>query len=172
MADTEKPAGQASRAKSGIDVDTSLVRALAELLAETGLTEIEVEDNDRRIRVAREHAPVAAATHFMAPPQPAAPIAASAPSAAPAATSSDPAQADTAGALSSPMVGTVYLAPEPEAPNFVAVGDTVKEGQTLLIIEAMKVMNPIAADKAGTVEAILVDNAQPVEFGQPLVVIG
>lgn len=166
MADTEKSA----RPKSGIDVDTSLVRALAELLAETGLTEIEVEDNDRRIRVAREHAPVAAATHYTAPPPPAvAPAAAAAPTAA----SAEPAgQADAAGALTSPMVGTVYLAPEPQASNFVAVGDTVKEGQTLLIIEAMKVMNPIAADKAGKVKAILVDNAQPVEFGQPLVVIG
>mgnify|MGYP002781187828 CR=1 FL=1 len=173
MADHDKSASDKSGRKTGIDVDTSLVRALAELLAETGLTEIEVEDNDRRIRVAREHAPVAAATHFMAPPQPAAaPIAAAAPAAAPAAAGLDAAQSDTAGALTSPMVGTVYLAPEPEAPNFVAVGDTVKEGQTLLIIEAMKVMNPIAADKAGKVKAILVDNAQPVEFGQPLVVIG
>lgn len=166
MADTEKSA----RPKSGIDVDTSLVRALAELLAETGLTEIEVEDNDRRIRVAREHAPVAAATHYTAPPPPAVATAAAA---APTAASAEPAgQADAAGALTSPMVGTVYLAPEPQASNFVAVGDTVKEGQTLLIIEAMKVMNPIAADKAGKVKAILVDNAQPVEFGQPLVVIG
>jgi acetyl-CoA carboxylase biotin carboxyl carrier protein len=172
MADTEKPAGQASRAKSGIDVDTSLVRALAELLAETGLTEIEVEDNDRRIRVAREHAPIAA-THFVAPPQPAsAPVVAATPAAAPASAPKPAAEPDLSGALTSPMVGTVYLAAEPEAPNFVAVGDRVKEGDTLLIIEAMKVMNPIAADKAGTVEAILVDNAQPVEFGQPLVVIG
>jgi len=165
MADTDKPA----RSKSGIDVDTSLVRALAELLAETGLTEIEVEDNDRRIRVAREHAPIAAATHYTAPP-PAAPPAASSPAASPAA---EPAPAaDAAGALTSPMVGTVYLSAEPGAPAFVSVGDQVKEGQTLLIVEAMKVMNPIAADKAGTIKAILVDNAQPVEFGQPLVVIG
>lgn len=161
MADTEKPA----RSKSGINVDTSLVRALAELLAETGLTEIEVEDDDRRIRVARQHAPAGAATYH------AAPVAAAAPAApSPAATLSEPA-ADTAGALTSPMVGTVYLAAEPGTPNFVSVGDQVKEGQTLLIVEAMKVMNPIAADKAGTIKAILVDNAQPVEFGQPLVVI-
>lgn len=170
MADTDKPAGQASRAKSGIDVDPSLVRALAELLAETGLTEIEVEDNDRRIRVAREHAPIAAATHHAPPPPPA--TSAVAPVPAPAVPPGDVVGADVAGALASPMVGTVYLAAEPEAPNFVAVGDAVKEGDTLLIIEAMKVMNPIAADKTGTVKAILVDNAQPVEFGQPLVVIG
>ena len=162
MADHDKSAEQ----KRGIDVDTSLVRALAELLSETGLTEIEVEDNDRRIRVAREHAPVAAAAYQAAPPplQPSTPSAAAAPQPA--------AQPDTAGALTSPMVGTVYLAADPTSANFVSVGDVVKEGDTLVIIEAMKVMNPIAADKAGTVKAILVDNSQPVEFGQPLVVIG
>ena len=158
MAETSKPAG----AKRGLEVDTSLVRALAELLAETGLTEIEVEDNDRRIRVAREHAPVAAAS-YQSPPS-AAPAPAQVPASA--------AEPDAAGALTSPMVGTVYLAAEPGTPNFISVGDQVKEGQTLVIIEAMKVMNPIAADKPGTVKAILVDNAQPVEFGQPLVVIG
>lgn len=162
MADHDKPAGR----KSGLDVDTTLVRALAELLAETGLTEIEVEDNDRRIRVAREHAPVAVASYQAAPPPP--PAAASAPAAAPGEPVGTP---DVANALPSPMVGTVYLSAEPGAPAFVSVGDQVKEGQTLLIVEAMKVMNPIAADKAGTIKAILVDNAQPVEFGQPLVVI-
>jgi acetyl-CoA carboxylase biotin carboxyl carrier protein len=167
MADHDKPAGR----KSGLDVDTSLVRALAELLAETGLTEIEVEDNDRRIRVAREHAPVAAATYHAPPPAHAA-ASAAAPVPAPAVPPGDVVGADVAGALASPMVGTVYLAAEPGTPNFVSVGDQVKEGQTLLIVEAMKVMNPIAADKAGTIKAILVDNAQPVEFGQPLVVIG
>lgn len=160
MADHDKSAEH----KRGIDVDTSLVRALAELLAETGLTEIEVEDNDRRIRVAREHAPAVAAAYHAGPPLP--------PAAAPVVAPSEPPAADTAGALPSPMVGTVYLASEPGTPNFVSVGDQVKEGDTLVIIEAMKVMNPIAADKAGTVKAILVDNAQPVEFGQPLVVIG
>ena len=167
MADTDKPAGR----NSGIDVDTSLVRALAELLAETGLTEIEVEDNDRRIRVAREHAPMAPATHYAPPPAPAASPAV-APVPAPAVPPGDVVGADAAGALASPMVGTVYLASEPGTPNFVSIGDQVKEGDTLLIIEAMKVMNPIAADKAGTVKTILVENAQPVEFGQPLVVIG
>ena len=163
MAETSKPAGT----KRGLEVDTSLVRALAELLAETGLTEIEVEDNDRRIRVAREHAPVAAASYQAAPSPAPAPTPASA--TGPAQPAAEP---EAAGALTSPMVGTVYLAAEPGTPNFVSVGDQVKEGQTLVIIEAMKVMNPIAADKAGTVKAILVDNAQPVEFGQPLVVIG
>ena len=162
MADHDKSAEH----KRGIDVDTSLVRALAELLSETGLTEIEVEDNDRRIRVAREHPPVAAATYQAAPPppQPSTPSATAAPQ--------PTAQPDTAGALTSPMVGTVYLAADPTTPNFVSVGDMVKEGDTLVIIDAMKVMNPIAADQAGTIKAILVDNSQPVEFGQPLVVIG
>lgn len=171
MAETAKPATRSATSGRGIEVDTALVRELAELLAETGLTTIEVADGDRKIRVARDLAPAAA---FAPVASPAPPAAAVAPAAAiPAAAPGEPAQtADAAGALASPMVGTVYLAAEPGAPNFVSVGDTVKEGQTLVIIEAMKVMNPIAADKAGTVTAILVDNAQPVEFGQPLVVIG
>ncbi|WP_374405200.1 acetyl-CoA carboxylase biotin carboxyl carrier protein [Pelagerythrobacter sp.] len=164
MAETKGSAGR----KSGMDVDTKLVRELAELLAETGLTEIEVEDGERKVRVSRGGG-VAAAPAY-APPPPLA--AASAPGAAPGDAPAAPAADDHAGALKSPMVGTCYLAPEPEAPNFVKVGDSVKEGDTLLIVEAMKVMNPIAADKAGTVKAILVDNAQPVEFDQPLVVIG
>jgi len=163
MAETKGSSGRSS----GMNVDTRLVRELAELLAETGLTEIEVEDGDRKVRVAR------GGTMMMAAPQPmASPPAAPPPSgAAPAAPVAEPA-ADVAGALKSPMVGTAYLTPEPGAQPFVKVGDSVKQGDTLLIIEAMKVMNPIAADKAGTVQSILVENAQPVEFDQPLVVIG
>ncbi|MBX7460915.1 acetyl-CoA carboxylase biotin carboxyl carrier protein [Qipengyuania sp. YG19] len=150
-----------------MNVDTSLVRELAEMLGDTGLTEIEVEDGDRKIRVSRGGGvAMAAAPAPMANPAPAVPAA----PAAPAETAQ--AEADTAGAMKSPMVGTVYLAPEPGASDFVKVGDSVKEGQTLLIVEAMKVMNPITADKAGTVKSILVENAQPVEFGQPLIVIG
>ena len=99
-------------------------------------------------------------------------LAAAPAAAAPVPESAAAPEADTAGAIKSPMVGTVYLASEPGAANFVKVGDSVTEGQTLLIVEAMKVMNPITADKAGTVKAILVENAQPVEFDQPLVVIG
>lgn len=154
--------------KSGMNVDTALVRELAEMLGDTGLTEIEVEDGERKIRVSRGGG-VAMAS---APMPAAAPVAAAAPapSAAPAPEAAAPAE-DHANAIKSPMVGTVYLAPEPGASDFVKVGDTVKEGQTLLIVEAMKVMNPISADKAGTVKAILVDNAQPVEFDQPLVVV-
>ena len=159
-----------SAGKSGMNVDTSLVRELAEMLGDTGLTEIEVEDGDRKIRVSRGGG-VAMAAPMAAQMAAPAPAAARAPAAAPAAESA-PAADDTAGAIKSPMVGTAYLAAEPGAPDFVKVGDSVKEGQTLLIVEAMKVMNPITADKAGTVKSILVENAQPVEFDQPLVVIG
>ena len=153
---------------SGMNIDSKLVRELAELLNETGLTEIEVEDNDRKIRVARGGvvASVAAAPAVAPVPAPAAAPAAAAP--APAVAPAD----DHGDAIKSPLVCTAYLAPEPEADNFVKVGDSVKEGDTLLIVEAMKVMNPIPADKSGTVKAILVDNGQPVEFDQPLVVIG
>lgn len=151
----------------GMNIDSALVRELAELLTATGLTEIEVEDGKRKIRVAKK----AAAQVAMAQPQPyAVPQPAPAPAdAAPAAPAS--AVNDLADALTSPMVGTAYLSAEPGAAPFIREGDTVKEGDTLLIVEAMKVMNPITADKAGTVRAILVENAQPVEFGQPLVVI-
>ena len=151
----------------GMNIDSKLVRELAELLAETGLSEIEVEDGDRKIKVARQltAAPVVhAAAALAAPaPAPAMPLPAAAePAAAPAV---------DANALKSPMVGTAYLSPEPGAAPFIAVGGQVKAGDTLLIIEAMKVMTPITADKAGTIKAILVENAQPVEFDQPLVVI-
>ncbi|OZA94444.1 MAG: acetyl-CoA carboxylase, biotin carboxyl carrier protein [Erythrobacter sp. 34-65-8] len=160
MADTKGASGQ----KSGMNVDTALVRELAELLAETGLTEIEVEDGTRKVRVSRGGS-VAAPAMYAAP-------AAAAPSHAPAAPApAAPAPANNANAVKSPMVGTVYLAAEPGAANFVSVGQTVNAGDTLVIVEAMKVMNPIIADRAGTVEAILVENAQPVEYDQPLVVI-
>ncbi|MFN6935639.1 MAG: acetyl-CoA carboxylase biotin carboxyl carrier protein [Tsuneonella sp.] len=161
MADSKGATGRGS----GMNIDTKLVRELAELLADTGLTEIEVEDGDRKVRVSRGGVAMAAPVAMTAPDAAAAPAA---PSAAP----TTDAAADVAGALKSPMVGTVYLTPEPGAAPFVKVGDTVNQGDTLLIIEAMKVMNPIAADKAGTIRAILVETAQPVEFDQPLVVIG
>ena len=150
----------ASRSSGGMSIDTALVRELAELLAETGLTEIEVEDGNRKIKVSRQ----AAAVHAVAAPAAAPAPAAAAPVAAPAPTI-DP------GAVKSPMVGTVYLAAEPSSPNFIEIGSKVKAGDTLVIIEAMKVMNTITAPNAGTVTAILVENAQPVEFDQPLVVV-
>ena len=163
MASTKGSAGRGS----GMNVDTGLVRELAEMLGETGLTEIEVEDGERKIRVSRGGG--VAAASVMAPQPAFAPMA--------AADASQPSDkpgeaADHAGAIKSPMVGTVYLAPEPGADNFVNIGDSVKEGQTLLIVEAMKVMNPITADKAGSVKAMLVENGQAVEFDQPLVVVG
>jgi acetyl-CoA carboxylase biotin carboxyl carrier protein len=149
-----------------MQVDTDLVRQLAELLDATSLTEIEVQDGERRIKVARK---VQAAAQTYAPaPAPSALPAAPAP-AAPAAAA--PPQVDNPNAIRSPMVGTAYLAPEPSAPNFVSVGDKVAAGATLLIIEAMKVMNPITAPHAGTVRAVLITNGQPVEFDQPLVVM-
>ena len=150
----------------GMNIDSKLVRELAELLAETGLTEIEVEDGDRKIKVARQITAAPVQTYASAPAArpaaaPALPLASSAP---------EPAAVD-ANALKSPMVGTAYLTPEPGAAAFISIGGQVKAGDTLLIIEAMKVMNPITADKAGTITAILIENAQPVEFDQPLVVI-
>jgi acetyl-CoA carboxylase biotin carboxyl carrier protein len=171
MANDAGEGGKANGRKSGMNIDTALVRELAELLNETGLTEIEVEDDDRKIRVSRGAVAAAAAPVYAAAPAAPAPVD-PAPAAAPApAEAAAPAGPDMKNAVKSPMVGTCYLAPEPGAANFIAVGQSVKEGDTLLIVEAMKVMNPITAPRSGTVSAILVENAQPVEFDQPLVVI-
>ena len=150
--------------------DTALVKALADILDEAGLAELEYETADLSVRLSRVSgaapvAPVAA----VAAPAAARAAAPAAPAAAPAADSAD--AASHPGAVTSPMVGTVYVAPEPDAPNFIEVGGTVKKGQTLFIVEAMKVMNPITAPADGTVKQILVQNAQPVEFGEVLVVI-
>lgn len=152
---------------SAMQVDTAMIRQLAELLDETQLTEIEVADGDRRIRVARQiMAAAPAAATYTAP-------SAAGPTPAAAQDGGEPVVAprDHPGAVKSPMVGTAYLAGSPEAAPFVAVGDTVKAGDTLLIVEAMKVMNPIVATKPGKVAQILVDNGQPVEFDQPLVIV-
>ena len=150
--------------KNSASDDTALVKALADILDDAGLAELEYETADVSVRLSRVAgaapvAPVAAAA--------AAPVAA--PAAAPAADSAD--AASHPGAVTSPMVGTVYTAPEPDAPSFIAVGDAVKKGQTILIVEAMKVMNPITAPADGTVTQILIQNAQPVEFGEVLIVI-
>ena len=160
MSDKENNSG-------AMKVDVDLVRQLSELLDATQLTEIEVEDGDRRIRVARKVQHTAAAPVYQAAPAYAPPPVASAPAAA----APEPAAASHANAIKSPMVGTAYLAPNPEAKNFVAVGDQVSAGDTLLIVEAMKVMNPITAPGAGTVKAILIESGQPVEFDQPLIVV-
>ena len=158
------------RKSGGMNIDTALVRELAELLNETGLTEIEVEDDDRKIRVSRG-AVASAAPVYAAAPAPVAATAAPAAAAPAPAEPAAPAGPDLKNAVKSPMVGTCYLTPEPGAAPFVSVGQAVKEGDTLLIVEAMKVMNPITAPRAGTITAILIETAQPVEFDQPLVVI-
>ena len=146
-----------------LTIDPDLIRRLAELLKETGLGEIEFAEGDRRIRVAMPAtAPAAVAAAVPAP------VIAAAPAAAPPAAG---AGNGPASALTSPMVGTAYLAPEPNAPHFVKPGDKVREGQTVLIIEAMKVMNAIRAPRSGTVTQILVANGAPVEYGEPLLVI-
>ena len=155
-------------------VDTDLIRQLADLLTEKDLTEIEVEDGDRRVSVKRNTmARDMAAAMGRAPAAPAAaapPAPAASPAPAPAVT--EDSAAAHPGAVKSPMVGTVYLSAEPGGAPFVAAGARVKEGDTLVIVEAMKVMNPITAPRAGTVSQVLVQDGQPVEFDQPLVIIG
>jgi acetyl-CoA carboxylase biotin carboxyl carrier protein len=154
----------AKEAKSRGGPDQDLIRELASLLEETGLSEIEIEREGLRVRVARQQ--VFSAT-TLAPALAAPPSAAAVPPAK--AASEDPAKHP--GCVKSPMVGTAYLASEPGAPPFIDVGTRVAQGQTILIIEAMKTMNHIPAPKAGTVTAILVGNGHPVEFGEPLVII-
>ena len=165
-ASASKSSSKASAASGG--VDPALVREIAQALVDTNLTEIEVRRGDLRIRVSRQTlatpaayapAPLAAA--------PAPPMGLPSALATPASASLD----DHPGAVKSPMVGTVYLAAEPSAPAFVSPGDKIAAGQTLLIVEAMKVMNPITAPRAGTVRQVLVENGQPVEFDQPLVIV-
>jgi len=144
-------------------VDQQLIRDLAGILNDTNLTEIEVELGDLKVRVSRQ----APAVHAIAAPQPS-----YAPAAALPATAAAPAAVDVSkNAVPSPMVGTAYLAPSPDAKAFIEIGTKVKEGQTLLIIEAMKTMNQIPSPRAGTVTAILFEDGQPVEYGMPLVVI-
>lgn len=150
-------------AGEGMNVDIEFVRDLATILDKAGLSEIEVEDGDRKIKITRGGAGTYVPAPMAAPPAPA-------PAAAPVAPAPSPV-VDDAAAQKSPMVGTAYLAAEPGADNFVKVGDKIAVGDTLLIIEAMKVMNPITAESAGTVKAILIENGQAVEFDQPLVVI-
>ena len=159
-----EPKGSKGSGDSGaMRIDADLVRELAELLTANALTEIEVAEGDRRIRVCRDPAPVIGAP---AVPAPAA--------TAPAASAEQPAEAEEISGFTvkSPMVGTAFMSPEPGAAPFVETGDAVKAGDTLLIVEAMKVMNPITAPSGGVVKKIFVSDAQPVEFDQPLVIIG
>ncbi len=153
--------------KSQSPIDSALVREIAELLSNSDLTEIEVQHQDLRIRVVRAPAPITVAAVPAGVPQ----VAAPAPAAPAAAVAAEADFSKHPGVVTSPMVGTAYRAPEPNAANFIEVGSTVKEGQTLLIVEAMKTMNAIPAPRAGTVTRILVGNAQPVEYGEPLIVI-
>jgi len=142
-----------------IPFDPDAIRALAAVLSETGLTEIEIADKDSRIRVVRATAPAVVTAPVAAPAsvaQPAAPV---------------PDEASHPGAVLSPMVGVAYLSPEPGAPAFIAVGQSVTAGQTLLLIEAMKTFNQIRAPKDGTVARILVDNSTPVEYGEVLLIL-
>ena len=147
-------------------VDTDMVKKLAKMLDENDLSEIEVEDNGRRIVVKRKPSAAAPVAYAQAP---AAPASAPTPAAAPAAAEVSP--ANHPGAVKSPMVGTAYLTAEPGAAPFISVGAKVKEGDTLVIIEAMKVMNPIPSPRAGVVKQILIENGQPVEYEQPLAII-
>ena len=150
-------------------IDTEFIRELAELLKETDLSEIEIEQDEARIRLARQ-VNVAQTSIVSAP---AATHAAAMPDVAKgdARKGADAEAAEHPGTVASPMVGTAYRSPEPGAPAFVAVGDTVQEGQTLLIVEAMKTMNHIPSPRAGTVHAIMVEDGQPVEYGEPLMIL-
>jgi acetyl-CoA carboxylase biotin carboxyl carrier protein len=149
-----------------LDVDTTLIETLADLLQRTGLTEIEISQGEARIRVVRAPQPVISTVPAEAPLTATRPIAPAAPSASqPAAEPSHP------GAVRAPMVGTVYLTPEPGGQPFITVGADVREGQTLLIIEAMKVMNPIRAPRNGRVVELMVGSGDPVEYGELLLVI-
>jgi len=161
---------------AGVPIDARLVRKLADILQDTGLSEIEVERGDLKIRVVRalgapaQTVTVAAPVAYAPPaPAPVAPVAAAAPAPAPAPTAAELPKGDV---IKSPMVGTVYMQPQPGADPFCKVGDTVTEGQTLLIVEAMKTMNPISAPRSGKIVEILIADGDPIEFGEPLVILG
>ena len=170
MADSKTPA---PKLKNDAEIDTALVRQLADILNDTDLTEIEVERGDLHIRVAREVTMAAPVQYAAAPAAYAAAPAPAAAAPAAAAMPSDPATivAKAGEEVKSPMVGTAYLQASPEAPPFIQPGDKVKKGQTLLIVEAMKTMNPIQSPRDGVVVEVLVGDAQPVEFGEPLVLL-
>jgi acetyl-CoA carboxylase biotin carboxyl carrier protein len=161
----------AKESKDRDALDKGLIRDLAQLLNETGLTEIEIEKDDLKVRVARH---VAAPAPYAIGAPAAVALAPSGPAGSPAASAAPPAGADPAshpGCVKSPMVGTAYRSPEPGSAAFIDIGTRVTQGQTLLIIEAMKTMNHIPAPRSGVVKEILIENGQPVEFGEPLVII-
>jgi acetyl-CoA carboxylase biotin carboxyl carrier protein len=166
MAQPKEPTGSGD--KGGMRIDPALVRELAELLTDNELTEIEVADGDRRIKVSREPAAIFGAPTAM----PAAPALSAPPIHGKEDVGGPAVEEITGHTVKSPMVGTAYLSAEPGAKPFIEVGTPVKAGDTLLIVEAMKVMNPITAPEGGVVKKIIVADAQPVEFDQPLVIIG
>jgi acetyl-CoA carboxylase biotin carboxyl carrier protein len=173
MAQSKDPA--AAGEKGAMRIDPALVRELAELLSDNALTEIEVEDGDRRIKVKREAPAVVASSAvptYAAAPMAAAPALSAPPMHGKEDVGAAPAEEVSGTTVKSPMVGTAYLSPEPSAAPFIEVGKAVKAGDTLLIVEAMKVMNPITAPEGGTIKKIMVADAQPIEFDQPLVIIG
>ena len=171
MAQSKDSAGSGD--KSAMRIDPSLVRELAELLAENALTEIEVEDGERRIKVKREAPAMLAAPAAAAFAAPVAPALTAPPMHGKEDVGAAPAAEEVAGTtVKSPMVGTAYMSSEPGGAAFIEVGKPVKAGDTLLIVEAMKVMNPITAPEGGVVKKIMVADAQPIEFDQPLVIIG
>jgi acetyl-CoA carboxylase biotin carboxyl carrier protein len=169
MPEPKDPAGSGD--KSAMRIDPKLVRELANLLTENELTEIEVADGDRRIKVKREPAAVIGVTPA-APPAAIAPALTGPPAHAKGDLGEQPAEEISGQTVKSPMVGTAYLSPEPDGAPFIEVGKAVKAGDTLLIVEAMKVMNPITAPEGGVVKKVLIADGQPVEFDQPLVIIG
>ncbi|MBO1074209.1 acetyl-CoA carboxylase biotin carboxyl carrier protein [Roseomonas marmotae] len=156
---------------SGISFDPEAIRALAQILRDTDLSEIELADGESRLRVSRTIAAAPVVQYAAAPMAAPAALAAPAPAAPVAAAVSTDVTAATPGAITSPMVGVVYLAPEPGAQPFVTVGAKVAAGQTVMLIEAMKTFNQIKAPKAGTVTRILVESGAPVEYGEPLLVV-
>jgi len=160
--------------KKDAGFDVQLVRDLAQVLDSSNLTDIKIDLGDVRIRVSRHAAPAPILQGFSAPPMMGAPmvnVESASPSAVSSAAPAPAAALDTSNAVTSPMVGTAYLAPAPGARPFVEIGQKVNEGETLLIVEAMKTMNPITAPHSGTVRAVLISDAQPVEFGEPLIII-
>ncbi|MDQ3478189.1 MAG: acetyl-CoA carboxylase biotin carboxyl carrier protein [Pseudomonadota bacterium] len=163
MAGSKEESSNADANEGPMRVDTDMVRKLAELLTESNLTEIEVEDGDRRIKVQRFPGGFVGTEMLAAPPTPGV--------AAPPSAAAAPEESSVGDAVRSPMVGTAFLSAEPGGKPFVSVGDPVKPGDTLLIVEAMKVMNPITSPGGGIVKQILIEDGQPVEFDQPLVVI-
>lgn len=154
-------------------MDLRKLKKLIDLVQESGIAELEITEGEEKVKIVRGGVATVAPAHGSAPLPPAAPAAAAASAATgPAAPATEPSSAPEGHVVKAPMVGTFYRSPSPDSKAFVEVGQTIKEGQTICIIEAMKLMNEIEADASGVVKAILVENGQPVEYGQPLFILG